>query len=58
MRLKRPVDDGCSDLEHQMSTTWRPAHLLARAHPAMEQPLYRPSVGEVENGSSSSRADG
>jgi hypothetical protein len=39
--LQTCIDDGCSDLENQMSTTWRPAHLLARSHPGMQQPLHR-----------------
>jgi len=40
IRFKRPVDGGCSNLEHQMGTTWRPAHLLVPSHPAMQQPLH------------------
>jgi len=41
IRVERAVDDGCPDPEHQMSTTRRPARLLARSHPAMRQPLHR-----------------
>ena len=35
-----PLTMGDTDLEHQMIPTWRPAHLLARSHPAMQQPLH------------------
>jgi hypothetical protein len=30
-----------SNLEHQMRSAWRPAHLLLGVHPTMQQPLYR-----------------
>ena len=29
-----------ADLEHQMRASWRPAHLLIGAHPAVQQPLH------------------
>jgi hypothetical protein len=28
IRVERAVDDGCPDVKHQMSATWRPPHLL------------------------------
>jgi hypothetical protein len=39
-QIKRAVDDGRPDLKHQMSASWRPAHLLLRPQPAMQQPLH------------------
>src|SRR5689334_11670218 len=30
-----------SNLQHEMSPTGRPPHLLVSAHPAMQQPLHR-----------------
>jgi hypothetical protein len=30
IRVKRAIDDRCPDLKHQVSTSWRPAHLLLR----------------------------
>jgi hypothetical protein len=40
IRVERAVDDRCPDLKHQVRAAWRPAHLLLRPHPAMQQPLH------------------
>ncbi len=39
--IEAAVDDGCANLEHQMSTPWRPSHLLLGCHPTVQKPLHR-----------------
>jgi len=39
--LKGAVEDGRANLEHEVGASWRPAHLLLRRHPAVEQSMHR-----------------
>ena len=43
--IERAVHHRGSDLEHQMRSPRRPAHLLLRAHPTVQQPLHRTLCG-------------